>query len=112
MQVLIAYPFKSEIRNRNQLIYLPELVQNEQSLRFAIRQHRPHVIIVGSNSVGSETLELWRSIMSYDIQLTLIRRGSALSRIHVDRARQLNINVLNTLSVNSRFVLYYFLPNS
>ncbi|CAF1088307.1 unnamed protein product [Rotaria sordida] len=111
MQVLIAYPFKSEIHNRNQLIYLPELVQNEQSLRFAIRQHRSHVIIVGSNSVGSETLELWRSIMSYDIQLTLIRRGSALSRIHVDRARQLNINVLNTLSVNSRFVAEYIIEH-
>ncbi|CAF1248634.1 unnamed protein product [Rotaria sp. Silwood1] len=117
MQVLIAYPFKSEICNRDQLIYLPELVQDEPSLRVAIRQHRPHVIIVGNNSVESETLDLWRAIMSYDVQLTLIRRGSSLSRINVSRAKQLNINVLNTLSVNSRFVVEYMiehlhLPNS
>ncbi|CAF3937627.1 unnamed protein product [Rotaria sp. Silwood1] len=111
MQVLIAYPFKSEIHDRHQLIYSPELVQDELSLRVAIRQHRPHVIIVGNNSVVSETLELWRTIMGDDIKLTLIRRGSSLSRIHVDRARQLNINVLNTLSVNSRFVAEYMIEN-
>ncbi|CAF0786974.1 unnamed protein product [Rotaria sordida] len=111
MQVLIAYPFKSEIRNRDKLIYLPELVQDESNLRVAIRQHHPYVIIVGNNSVGSETLELWRSIISHDIQLTIIRRGSSLSRIHVHRAKQLNINVLNTLSVNSRFVAEYIIEH-
>ncbi|CAF3323312.1 unnamed protein product [Rotaria socialis] len=111
MHVLIAYPFKIEIRHRHQLIYLPELVQDESKLRFAIRQHRPHIIIVGNNSVGIETLELWRSLISYDIQLTIIRRGSSLSCIHVQRAKQLNINVLNTLSVNSRFVAEYMIEH-
>ncbi|CAF5187329.1 unnamed protein product, partial [Rotaria magnacalcarata] len=86
MQILIAYPFKSEIPHRTRLIYLPELVQNESSLRVAIREHRPHIIIVGNNAVGSETLELWRSVMSNTIQLTLIRRGSSLSRINIDLA--------------------------
>ncbi|CAF1124019.1 unnamed protein product [Rotaria sp. Silwood1] len=111
MQVLIAYPFKSEIPYRDKVIYLPELVQDESNLRAAIRQHRPYVIIVGNNSVGSETLELWRSIISYDTQLTIIRRGSSLSRIHVHRAKQLNINVLNTLGVNSRFVAEYMIEH-
>ncbi|CAF4262365.1 unnamed protein product, partial [Rotaria sordida] len=111
MQVLIAYPFKSEIRDCHQLIYSPELVQDEPSLRVAIRQYRPHVIVVGNNAVGSETLELWHTIMGDDIQLTLIRRGSSLSRIHIDRAQQLNINLLNTLSVNSRFVAEYMIEN-
>jgi len=111
MQVLIAYPFKTEIFNRHRLIYLPELAADEPSLRVAIREYRPDVIIVGNNSVGSETLELWHSIMGNDIQLTIIRRGSSLSRIDVDRARQLNISVLNTLSVNSRFVAEYMIEH-
>ncbi|CAF3258595.1 unnamed protein product [Rotaria socialis] len=111
MQVLIAYPFKSEIPHQNRLIYLPELVQDESSLRVAIRQHHPHIIIVGNNAVGSETLELWRSVMSNNIQLTLIRRGSSLSRINLDLAKQLHINVLNTLSVNSRFVAEYMIEH-
>src|SRR5271156_4995374 len=109
MQVLIAYPFAGEIRNSHQLINLPELVKNELSLQVAIREHHPQVIIVGNNAVGSETLDLWRSIMVNDIQLTIIRRGSSLSRIHVDRAKYLNINVLNTLSVNSKFVAEYMI---
>jgi len=99
IQVLIAYPFKSEILDRHQLIYLPELVRDESNLCLAIRQHCPHIIIVGNNSVGCETLELWRSLINNDIQLTIIRRGSSLSRINAERAKQLNINVLNTLSV-------------
>jgi hypothetical protein len=111
MQVLVAYPFTSEIRNRHQLVYLPELVQNEFGLGDAIREHCPHVIIVGNNAVGSETLELWRLVMGNDAQLTLIRRDSSLSRINIDRAKELNINVLNTLSVNSHFVAEYMIEH-
>jgi glycine/D-amino acid oxidase-like deaminating enzyme len=111
MQVLIAYPFTSEIRDRHRLVYLPELVANESSLQVAIRKYRPDVIIVGNNAVGSKTLELWRSIMGNGIQLTIIRRGSSLSRINVERGKQLNINVLNTLSVNSRFVAEYMIEH-
>jgi D-amino-acid dehydrogenase len=111
MRVLIAYPFTSEIFNRHQFIHLPELLADESSLQVAIREHHPDVIIVGNNLVQSETLELWRSIMGNDIELTIIRRGSSLSRIAVDRAKQLNINVLNTLSVNSRFVVEYMIEH-
>src|SRR5262249_47956375 len=109
MNVLIAYPFISEIRNRERLMYLPVLVQDEDSLFLAIREHRPDVIIVGNNAVGNETLEGWRMEMGIDCQLTLIRRGSSLSRIAVHRAKQLNINVLNTPSVNSPFVAKYMI---
>ncbi|CAF0798620.1 unnamed protein product [Adineta steineri] len=112
MKVLIAYPFTtSGIRVLHQIIYLPELVQSEESLLIAIREHHPNVIIVGNNSVGEKTLETWRSMMGDNILLTLIRRGSSLSRIKIDRAKQLNINVLNTLSVNSRFVAEYMIEH-
>jgi D-amino-acid dehydrogenase len=111
MRVLIAYPFTSEIRNNHQLIYLPELVEDESSLQIALRQHHPQILIVGNNAVGHLTLELWRSMMGNDIQLTIIRRGSSLSRINLDKAKELNINVLNTLSVNSRFVAEYMIEH-
>jgi glycine/D-amino acid oxidase-like deaminating enzyme len=111
MKVLVAYPFKNEIRNQNQLIYLPELVQNEEELRAAIREHSPHVIIVGNNSVLAETLQLWRFIMGNLIKLTIIRRGTSLSRIDLIKSKELNINVLNTPSVNSRFVAEYMIEH-
>ena len=111
MKVLVAYPFKNEIRNQNQLIYLPELVQNEEDLRAAIREHSPQVIIVGNNSVLAETLQLWRSIMGNLILLTIIRRGTSLSRIDLIKCKELNINVLNTPSVNSRFVAEYMIEH-
>lgn len=72
MQALIAHQFKSEISNFHQLIYLPELINNESNLRFALCQHRFHVIIVRNNSVGIKTAELWRSSINYNIQLTII----------------------------------------
>ncbi|CAF3522059.1 unnamed protein product [Rotaria sp. Silwood1] len=87
MKVSITYPFKSEIRNQYQLIYLPELVQDESNLRVATRQHYSNVIIVGNHSVGS----------------------SSLSHIDLNKAKQLNINVLNTLNVDSRFVAEYMI---
>jgi hypothetical protein len=36
---------------------------------------------------------------------------SSLSRINIDRAKELNINVLNTLSVNSHFVAEYMIEH-
>ncbi|CAF3823738.1 unnamed protein product [Rotaria sp. Silwood1] len=87
MKVSITYPFKSEIRNQYQLIYLPELVQDESNLRVATRQHYSNVIIVGNHSVGS----------------------SSLSHIDLNKAKQPNINVLNTLNVDSRFVAEYMI---
>jgi hypothetical protein len=62
--VLIAYPFTSEIFNNDQIIYLPELVENELSLQMALRQYHPEILIVGNNSVGFETLELWEMIFN------------------------------------------------
>ena len=107
MKVLVAYPFTYGFRKEPLLMYSPDTVQDENSLVVGIRQHRPHVIIVGNNAVGDKTLEKWRSEMGDQSQLTLIRRGSSLSRIAIDRAKQLNITVLNTPSVNSRFVAEY-----
>lgn len=111
MKVLIAYPFASEIRDPYKVIKAFELATDEEGLRVAIVGNKPEVIIVGNNKVGKKTLELWRSIMINDIELTLIRRGSSLSHIDLDSAKQLNINVLNTLSVNSRFVADYMIEH-
>jgi glycine/D-amino acid oxidase-like deaminating enzyme len=109
--VLIAYPFTNGILNNEQIIYLPELVENEISLQMAIRQYHPEILIVGNNSVGSSTLQLWRLIMTNDIELTIIRRGSSLSRIDLICSKELKIKVLNTLSVNSRFVVEYIIEH-
>jgi glycine/D-amino acid oxidase-like deaminating enzyme len=49
--------------------------------------------------------------MGNDIQLTIIRRGSSLSRIDLNCSKEFKIKVLNTLSVNSRFVVEYIIEH-
>ena len=112
MRVLIAYPLSREINSdRWNVIYSPWLSGDEEKLRLSLIEHRPDVFIVGNNSVGEETLDLWRRTMGNERRLTLIRRGSSLSRIDVNKAKLVNIQVLNTLSVNSRFVAEYILEH-
>ena len=111
MKVLVAYPLVSEVLDGWNVISLPDLNGAEEKLRSSLESLRPSVLIVGNNAVGEETLEVWRRVMGEESRLTLIRRGSSLSRIDLVKAKVWNIEVFNTLSVNARFVADYMIEH-
>ena len=110
------------VKNREEeIFYIPSIAAKQQpdekndpsleSLRIALENIQPDVLIVGNNAIPGKAIRAWRSAVGKEKRLLAIRRGVDTRAIDKETAREERVEVGNLPGINSPFVARHMIKH-